>query len=988
MPPQPPRPASAIASRLAHRPLSRHGPSPFSAARQQALTGLTRTLVSRTLTVAEDDVERVNAHVDRIVAQLANTSQAHNVISRREVDASYRDYEQRLRVTHSADVANALRDASTRLGALNIPITQQTALVEVLQFLLISANTPGTDTLTNAAAAREESGVPMRELTWSEIMNDPPFEGEHWVDDDDNESSGSLSDASLMSSFSFSPPHTPVGQDDLPAAPSRRPKVQGDVYAQRAIIEDLKRRQYWQDDFDFPVSRPFDSRDPSSLGPALTDTPLALNDKGFMREADVVRECLMALQGHSSVLGNDLQSNAASYCLAHTTPASFASILTRVSTLQARVLRVRDFVMEIYEAGLSVSSRHRPCRTLEAFASALDEQLRSFFETCAQKERTLSRAAGSSGSAVTTSLLGLLHDLRPADKLFAVLDDVLRDLAPAPPAPEEAVNSATAAPKLSTILCQMHAGAVARTLLDELYFAVQARLAIGDEVTAQHLCTVLCTTAGPVWAMCAGWLRDGMRVQGGEWGEQSLYGPNGEFFIERHDVSSSSPEFWAFGYTLRVPDEETETGNVVPVLFGRLSQSLLAVGKTIGLLRVMDVMHLARAVTDVVQTWPPMDSLLGGSLSLSALGDGWMAPHALEEFLQPCFDDVQIGLKQVIVERCQFAQSLAAVEGLCFMRRGDVMSEWCDRLFAKLDADGRSWADFHFLNSTFRSVTAHETGLDANVVRLSYGGHSAASASRTVRGFDGLRVEYIAPFPLNYFFSGDSMHAYSRTFAFLVQLRHAQRALDDAFLRVSTVTSRELHLLRHRLTWILSVFVDFVSSTLQSEVAVLHKRIDAAVTFDEMMLVHAQHLETINVCFLLQRETRAMHVSVLTVLDICLRFRALAVVLDAAPPAQQARKRSRKTTSRRRTTLTTSDTESDSDDDNELPTVSPVPDNAAPATTVPDTGLERDRLDNMRVELVNALSHLRHGVELLAAGTLPTSHMFNSLVFNLQAWDF
>ena len=70
----------------------------------------------------------------------------------------------------------------------------------------------------------------------------------------------------------------------------------------------------------------------------------------------------------------------------------------------------------------------------------------------------------------------------------------------------------------------------------------------------------------------------------------------------------------------------------------------------------------------------------------------------------------------------------------------------------------------------------------------------------------------------------------------LVQIRRAQRALEDAFLRITTAKSHELHLVRHYLSWILrcvsgirnylrilystyySVLVDFASSVRSSAI--------------------------------------------------------------------------------------------------------------------------------------------------------------------------
>lgn len=121
-------------------------------------------------------------------------------------------------------------------------------------------------------------------------------------------------------------------------------------------------------------------------------------------------------------------------------------------------------------------------------------------------------------------------------------------------------------------------------------------------------------------------------------------------------------------------------------------------------------------------------------------------------------------------------------------------------------------------------------------------------------------------------------------------------------------------------------------------------------------------------------------------LDLCLRFRALALTLDATPSAQQPRRQNRRTTSRRRLTKLTAESESDGDDD--LSPDAPGPGNAAAVThAAPDAGLDQETLRDMNVELVNEVLHLRQGVEVLAAGTLSTSPMFSSIVFNLQSWD-
>lgn len=936
-----------------------------------------------------DDAEKFNAQVDRAVSTLTDTLQARTATSKREVDASYVRFEQRIRVTHNAELADALRDARQRLHAADMNSAQRNLLTDVLRLLMDCAHPPDRDTLRKAKSARQEALVPPPELTWAEIMGEEPFEGDHWKEEDE-ESSSSLS--SGMSSFSFSPPHTPVSPAEVGTrAPRACQTVPRDPLAHRSTVEALRKRQYWREEHRVPISLPFNSGDPSSLGPALTESLLCDMSKGWIHEADLVRECLIGLQGHNSLLGADMLSGADSHRPAHLTSTSLRSAHGEIAALHSRLERLRGFVLATHQSLAAPAPRRRSCRTLEAFATSLDEQLRAFSEFCSQKEHIVSRAAGRSGTDVSVSMLSLLHELRPSQTLFAALDDLLREVATL--APHAAEESPEHSAPLPARLAKLPAAAVAKHILDEIYFAVQSCLSVGDEITARNLCSVLCTAAEPLWTMCAGWLRNGMSVQSQNWGDEWLYGPHGEFFVERHDLPPASPDFWSSGYTLRSADEEdagehASPPTLVPELFQQLSGPLLAAGKTVGLLRVMDIADMAQPVMDIVGRWRSLEELLRGRMSLSALGDGWMAPHALHDYLAPCFSDVQRELKLVLLERCNFSRALASLEGVCLMKRGDVMSQWCDVVFAKLDERGAAWADFHFLNSTFRDVAAHEDWIDANVVRLSYAGHKALSAARSVKGHDGLRIEYIAPFPLNYFFSGEAMQTYSAVFTMLLQIRRGQRALEDSFLRITATGTHELHLLRHYLAWFMSVIVDYISSTLHTLVAELHDHLRTAATFDEMIDVHSQHLLDISTCLLLQRPTRGLHANVVTILDMCLRFRALVSLLDQRPAPQPARRRSKATLLRKRSVaLLQPDSESEEE---ELPAASPARwDEEYPTAhrAAVLAGLEPLKLREMRAELATQLLQLRQGVEALAAGTLPTSPKFSSFAFNLQAWD-
>lgn len=127
----------------------------------------------------------------------------------------------------------------------------------------------------------------------------------------------------------------------------------------------------------------------------------------------------------------------------------------------------------------------------------------------------------------------------------------------------------------------------------------------------------------------------------------------------------------------------------------------------------------------------------------------------------------------------------------------------------------QTWNDFHFLNSAFRDVV--EAGrtlwVDPSLVRFSHRGSKDKVISLTVRAIDGLAVEYAVPFPLTYMFGPRVLQVYSSIFAFVLQIRRAQNALQRILIRNALVHMTNLgselkvfYAMRSKLSW----FVKYV----------------------------------------------------------------------------------------------------------------------------------------------------------------------------------
>ena len=154
---------------------------------------------------------------------------------------------------------------------------------------LALSNAPAPSTLTQADIFLHDLAnppKPAKGLTWESIMDEDPFEGDHW-DGVLNKPSGS--DSSLSSPY-LSPLSSPdIPPEPLPASAPTSPEHDLDdlitslenehlkerpsyaSYAHRKEVEDLQARQYWRSDWEMPEPLPlrFDLGDVSSLGPTV-----------------------------------------------------------------------------------------------------------------------------------------------------------------------------------------------------------------------------------------------------------------------------------------------------------------------------------------------------------------------------------------------------------------------------------------------------------------------------------------------------------------------------------------------------------------------------------------------------------------------------------------------------------------------------------------------------------------------------------------------
>lgn len=348
---------------------------------------------------------------------------------------------------------------------------------------------------------------------------------------------------------------------------------------------------------------------------------------------------------------------------------------------------------------LSYLSR-RSTRTFEAFSESVDKLVRGFDAWCASREEELCTARAGSGSPLIVSLLSLEKAVRDQfSGTFEVLLDLLREVvrrATQSPEPISAIWNYPDLPK------RIPPAAITTLLLDSLMQKIQDHASMGDAVTSSSLLHVFGDTAEPLWTMVHRWLKDGVpivdvntaaTVYGGHRGRV-----NEEFFIEDNELVLLDPDFWQEGFVLR--DSETDYGRAssVPAFLRDAAPDVLAAGKAVGLLHALGIPITSDEVGGGkwMGRWCQLGKLLESAneerVGATVSADPTVAfKTSADDFSRLVYDELagpcseaKRALTQILVDDCDLWLHLTSIEELYLMRRGDVMVNFLDVLFARV----------------------------------------------------------------------------------------------------------------------------------------------------------------------------------------------------------------------------------------------------------------------------------------------------------------
>ncbi|KAG9045495.1 hypothetical protein FS837_006237 [Tulasnella sp. UAMH 9824] len=1072
------RPSSALSHRpgssLSQRPTSRLSQRPPSRHAQRFASQLGK-LVENIAGLSADDEEDYEDACDLALRTLETNRYTGLRVNLDEVEARIEGFIEKAQIKGQDVMATALSETRTRLKTIvqevsattDEPPVRESLLPDHIHFLLLLANAPNS--VTQAAAADILHSIrnpppPPHVLTWEDILAEEPFEGEHWrmPPSPSSSSLSSWSDLPSRQQVVDSEGSTSAAEDSISLkSPELKPdeaeasdKVEPSDDPQ-STLDALRQQQYWTNQSPLKDT-PFNLGDPSTLGPAFASLRESTSEAPVhISELNAVREALMALQGFYGYLfqvdpgSHQVQIAPSAPVLPHMSPRAFRSLLSAFASTATTLAQLRRFIQftRLQEVTNGVAYR---CRTLSAFSEGVEVILSDFATWCSDIEMQLCKAQAGSGPEMIVSLLSLRHKLQQqTNATFNILWLIARKFCATHNTPSERE------------LRLPDPCSSAQYILDQLLAYSQSHASMGDQKTAASLMRVFAYAITPLWRSLHLWLKNGVPSASpldDRYGSIDGIIHDSEFFIEINDGLLTSADSWHEACILRSTPDTVDDG--VPEFLQAIGPQLLSAGKAVGLLRALGTEDFFYdsgddgSAPEWLVDWVDARTLFGGRLlnggsstRSAAPANENTLPHTSKppqlttinpdgqrkglwaeevstraaHYLLPLCGSAQARLNRVIIEESRLWDHLRAIEDVYLMRRGDIMAEFCDILYSRMDA-GLPWNDFHFLNGAFRdSIAASSCNwLEASLMRMSYQPTGRDSIVRTVTALEGLILDYQVPFPLNYMLGPASIRSYCRVFVLLLQLRRCNVILRSMDFNRSSYqngnitgeTLRTFYGLRAKLVCV--YYNHIVTYVIRDETQHLHEVLASANSLDQMVSQHSAYLDRVlQQCFL-SLESDTAHQAVLAILDVTLTARRcfdtvsndISIDLSSlamrderlAERGRRQKQRLRQSQKRLRRNVISftsetvdehlADSSSDSSEDLDLSYLSTAADEQQPESSGGLTGNSwLSRIDDCNVRLDNLMRLLVRSVEALSGTAEASLKTYAILAFSLEDWD-
>ncbi|KAJ3131464.1 hypothetical protein HDU90_008273 [Geranomyces variabilis] len=906
-------------------------------ARQAEIKGLVSNLLQHF--TAADHAPPSAKDLDVVYRQLMN----HNYQTTNEHDVERRLYGlvEKFEMHGQTDVAEVLSDRLDRLASLSAI----RVVYDVLRILLETSVSPTHHHYEQTAETRHTHEP---DLTWSEILAEDPLDGQHWMDNETGDA-GLESDPESESSDSDEAPIYDKAADvrHRQQGPRSLPKAAEELRQGARQTSAFLNAQYWNsgrkdvlEDVDF---RP---DDPNTLVPALvthrkfssTFSYLTLAGDAYIREADLVRECLYLLAPSRRCSSSPVfdvneeglvKVKKSQLTLTHATQPAMWAMLTWFAQGATAVHRVRRFADTV--------SAEQAKRTLteQALANGLLGPIADLDIEIAKLEewhQPYFREMNKSGEQDLGTLTALRVSLAPFISRFSDLEMLI---------PESTTYSASPAQTATNLLTLVYAA------------VATCDTACLRPERAAVLLDVALSAMKPQLEMMHAWIYDG-----------EVEDPRDEFFVVRSKTKSC--EEWERVFVIR-SESHTGSAQVVPGVFTDVKDAILACGKSLKMIERIDpaqamslksdsrkplhemlaaavrfeiyasaetpasieqihavkdspAPHALAAVAglsgggDVARLFPtacaaflntgvPLSTTLPTKRvarakptvtvrpALTVLGD------ALAQIVNARYDAVADRLTQLLFTQCHAQQHFAALQAVFLMTDGGLMHPFCEDLFA-MARSGRLASRPHALNAAFADSVAANAAipqpgwsrLDAS--RFSFSVPPPKPLTATTARSDitmAISIAYNVPPLLTSIITPASIAKYGDVARVLLRVKFAEAELvregcGGTGGRRGGGTGHEARLraaLRVRLMHFVASLRGFLmGAVIHAECTTFAERLKTVKGMAELIALHDAFVSAVRDRCLLSEKARVLWTRMAEVLEVAMHFAELCRARD------------------------------------------------------------------------------------------------------------
>ncbi|WRT65449.1 uncharacterized protein IL334_002392 [Kwoniella shivajii] len=851
------------------------------------LSRLAQQLVLAVAPELRDDRPQITIRATRVIRDIKANSQGSARKEWEDVTGTIHGLSRSAKIRVQEDLAEALQKNLHQLekcrqkgktsweGDGEIKLSN---LPQYVHLLLNLADKPSTSTHDFAYSYLHRvppSGPTADQILYRQIMNDEPFDpGEVW--DEEVLSGWTESEDESERSLSSDSDGSPT-EDEVKTPSSfvlRAQKKKNDELRRREIEEERKqdalevvrglKEAYWlkpgqvqaMPDGMYGWKDLITKTNTLSLSRRVIKDGKE-NDKAIT-PAQLQRELLFALSGRSGVL---FHFNEAGICsitpehpqVHHLSPHGLDDTLKtfRHYALQAAsIRRFNDQVLQPVPFNFNTNSKisntiNFPNKTQQAFAAACRDIMAKFDLWVSELESSFT--FGSSPYSSSSSIPGVSAASTPSllrlefERRYAALLDVLSALIP---------HSANATILLNLILTTM-------TTLHHTQ----------DSIHLSSLRDLFVQTATPTWQMLGVWLQHGMPIPSSLLDPEETYTSTfdnsderpleTEFFIKRdRDVSWADEDFYESGFVV------SEDG--WPEWLGEdVGELVLEAGKAKGLLRSL----LGGIACD--DDWVSLDEVLAITTIVDQVDSSVTRKteervnviEAITNHLKPMCQLTQFHLRRVLDEDCGLEQHLNAIEGLMYHRGFEILYEWTEGLFQKINANEK-WADFQTLTSTLRDAIEKQSAGWMNPTAIRIRALRSSGPLVGPRALSILRANYEVPFPLSQLFTSTSIDLRAEVFTLILQLRMARYLLTQSKTLDRDLTARledggegeirSMWRMRQKLLWFIdTVHIWLTGQIIDAQSNDFRRKLSEMTSLRSMIAHELEHTRKIrNFCFL------------------------------------------------------------------------------------------------------------------------------------------